>query len=98
MKINTQKFAQKSTCGCNHKSKTQIRIGTHNQIQISKIFDQTAFDKPASISHFLEAFIDNKVSGIDVIQASKINEIISTDIQSCFPIHSAATTDTSTQT
>jgi hypothetical protein len=59
---------------------------------------QTAFDKLASISHFLEAFADKRVSGIEVIHANNIKETTKFEICNCSQIHVAAVTDASTHT
>jgi hypothetical protein len=61
------------------------------------MFDHTAFDKLASISHFLDAFTDKNVSGIEVIAASKIRAITKYEIHKLSPINSAEWTDNSTQ-
>jgi len=73
--MNTPIFWSKSIFGCKFITKVQIKTGSHKPIQISNIFEPTAFDNQASISHFLEALIDNKASGIEVIPANKTKEI-----------------------
>jgi hypothetical protein len=65
-------------------------------MQTSKIFDQTAFDRLASIFHFLEDFTDNNVSGIDVIAANNTSDITIVDIQNMRHINSAHLIDNST--
>jgi len=96
--MNIGKFLEKSTTGSSHIIHIQIIIGTQSHIHISNIFDQTAFDKLASISHFLDAFIDNKVSGIEVIPAKSTKATISGEIHKFVPIKLAECTDNSTPT
>jgi len=59
---------------------------------------QTALLKLASISHFLLAFTESKVSGIEVIAANKNKDITKVEIPKLCQINSAALTDNSTQT
>lgn len=75
-----------------------MKIGSHNQIQISKIFDQTAFESDAFIIHFFADFRESKVSGIDVTAAKITSETTSAEIHKFSQTKLAQATATSTQT
>jgi len=93
---NTHIWELKSTFGLSHINTVPTNIGSQSHIHISNIFEPTAFDKPASTSHFFEAFTESNVSGIEVIPAKRTNDTTSTDISNLCPIQLAAVTETST--